>query len=420
MRTSAEIEAAAPSDEEVHEAMELLHTRFVDPPFLKRLGDLRVMMKTFDRCPDYSCLSRLLLPLEAEDLVQIAAAVSEEIPTPRWNASQRSTVIAALARVCAALFRAGAICAEAPRSNSGAAAVCAETMRSTSDAGAAAEAAPAVEVSSTPATKPAAVTSSFATPVAVSLPPPSRRFESACDITARHDAARHVQLLRARHWSRFPATHALCLTRGIFPETPVSVVDWDIELLLGFKDALEAETLAIDLLAKSCHASGPGSSLATNDTLSIIKDPDSVFEGMLRSGVVSLAGLHPFEMLVSLPPFAGWTAKACEHCFYGGVSNEVLALENYVANELSFLTPIGALYVHGPFSEVRRLLAKCDAASALFCSRDLLFNLAKCVEIAGEGHSGEWDTVVYKTLALCYPYRTSESAPRSALALLLQ
>ena len=34
MRTSAEIEAAAPSAEEVHEAMELLHTRFGDPPFL--------------------------------------------------------------------------------------------------------------------------------------------------------------------------------------------------------------------------------------------------------------------------------------------------------------------------------------------------------------------------------------------------
>ena len=58
MRTSAEIEAAAPSDEEVHEAMELLHARFGDPPFLKRLSDLRVMMKTFDRCPDYSCLRR--------------------------------------------------------------------------------------------------------------------------------------------------------------------------------------------------------------------------------------------------------------------------------------------------------------------------------------------------------------------------
>ena len=157
MRTSAEIEAAAPSDEEVHEAMELLHTRFGDPPFLKRFSDLRVMVKTFDRCPDYSCLSRLLLPLEAEDLVEIAAAVSEEIPTPRWNASQRSTVIAALARVCAALFRACAICAEAPRSTSGAAAD---------------ESTPEGEVSSTPAPKPAAVTSSFATPVTVSLPPP--------------------------------------------------------------------------------------------------------------------------------------------------------------------------------------------------------------------------------------------------------
>ena len=149
-------------------------------------------------------------------------------------------------------------------------------------------------------------------------PAAAPRFESARDITARHDAARHVQLLRARHWSRFTATHALCVAMGYFPETPVSVVDWDIELLLGFKDALEGETLAIDLLARSCHTSSPGSSLATNDALSIVEDPDSVFEGMLRSGVVSLAGLHPFEMLVSLPPFTGWTAKACEHCFFGG------------------------------------------------------------------------------------------------------
>jgi hypothetical protein len=72
------------------------------------------------------------------------------------------------------------------------------------------------------------------------------------------------------------------VSRGIFPETPVSVVDWDIELLLGFKDALEGETLAIDLLAKSCHASGLASSLATSEALSIVKDPDSFFEGLLR------------------------------------------------------------------------------------------------------------------------------------------
>ena len=83
------------------------------------------------------------------------------------------------------------------------------------------------------------------------LPQAPRLFESACDIEVRHDTARHVQLLRARHWSRFPATQALYVTMGYFPETPVSVVDWDIELLLGFKDALEGETLAIDLLARS-------------------------------------------------------------------------------------------------------------------------------------------------------------------------
>ena len=69
------------------------------------------------------------------------------------------------------------------------------------------------------------------------------------------------------------------MTRGLFPETPVSAVDWDIELLLGFKDALEGETLAIDLLAKACHTSGPASSLATNEALMIVKDPASVFEG---------------------------------------------------------------------------------------------------------------------------------------------
>ena len=62
------------------------------------------MVKTFDVGPDYSSLSRLLLSLDAEDLVLIAATVSEEILLPRWSASQRRTVVSALARVCAALF----------------------------------------------------------------------------------------------------------------------------------------------------------------------------------------------------------------------------------------------------------------------------------------------------------------------------
>jgi hypothetical protein len=68
------------------------------------------------------------------------------------------------------------------------------------------------------------------------------------------------------------------------PETPVSVVDFDIELLLGIKDALEGETVAIDLLVKACHDSGPDSSLAAHEALTIVRDPESVFEGLLRSG----------------------------------------------------------------------------------------------------------------------------------------
>ena len=147
----------------------------------------------------------------------------------------------------------------------------------------------------------------------------------------------------------------------------------------------------------------------------IVKDPESVFEGLLRSGIVSLAGMHPFEMLVSLPPFAGWTAKACEHCFYGEVSTDVLDLEHYVANELSFIAPNGALSVHAPYSEVRRRLALCDAAGASCCYRDLIFGLAKKVELAGEGHSSDWDRCLYDIMALRQPYRSSESAPKSAL-----
>ena len=101
---------------------------------------------------------------------------------------------------------------------------------------------------------------------------------------------------------------------------------------------------------------------------------------MLRSGEISLGGLHPFERLVSLSPFAALTAKSCSKCFYGEVSKEVLALERYVTNELSFIALNGALSVHGPYSEVRRRLAQCDACGAMFCYRDVLFALARAVE----------------------------------------
>ena len=125
-------------------------------------------------------------------------------------------------------------------------------------------------------------------------------------------------------------------------------------------------------------------------------------------------------MLVSLPPFAGWTAKACEHCFYGEVSKDVLDLEYCVANELIFIAPNGALSVHAPYSKVRRRLALCDASGASYCYRDLIFGLAKKVELVGEGHSADWDSCLYDTMALHQPYRSTESAPKSALDSLLR
>ena len=85
-----------PSEGGVQEAVELLRSRFGEPPFLPQVRALRALVKTLEECPDYASLSRLLLPLATEDLVLIAAAVSEEIPIPRWSALQRSTVVAAL------------------------------------------------------------------------------------------------------------------------------------------------------------------------------------------------------------------------------------------------------------------------------------------------------------------------------------
>ena len=98
----------------MHDAETLLRSHFGDPPFLPRVRALRILVKTSKECPGYDCLSRLLLPLVTEELVLIAEVVSEEIPTPCWSDSQRSTVVAALARVYAVLFRAAAAACDVP------------------------------------------------------------------------------------------------------------------------------------------------------------------------------------------------------------------------------------------------------------------------------------------------------------------
>jgi len=48
------------------------------------------------------------------------------------------------------------------------------------------------------------------------------------------------------------------------------VLDLEIEILLGFLESVEVQTLAIDLLTKSTTTSGKGTSLATNKAMEVI------------------------------------------------------------------------------------------------------------------------------------------------------
>ena len=111
------LECATPSTGEVHDAETLLRLHFGDPPFLPRVRALRLLVPAAVEFSDYAGLSRILLPLAPEELVLIAAAISEEILAPRWSASQRSSVVASLARACAAIFprRRRVLCPPFPR-----------------------------------------------------------------------------------------------------------------------------------------------------------------------------------------------------------------------------------------------------------------------------------------------------------------
>ena len=183
------LECATPSAEEVHDAETLLRSHFGDPPFLPRVRALRLLVPAAVEFSDYAGLSRILLPLAPEELVLIAAAISEEIPAPRWSASQRSSVVASLARACAAIFRAADVCSAPPSPGEG-------------EGAPGGTSAAEVATSSSPAERPPDRTPRSTAPPAPSteVPPvPPRRFESARDIAARHDASRQVQQLRARH-----------------------------------------------------------------------------------------------------------------------------------------------------------------------------------------------------------------------------
>ena len=128
-------------------------------------------------------------------------------------------------------------------------------------------------------------------------------------------------------WSLFPGTYRRAVDMGIFPDEPASVLDLDIEILLGFLEGIEAEKLAIGLLTKSTTASGRATSMATNKALEVIGGPDSAFESLRRRGDISLSDLAPYGRLYALCPFGAWIARACSQYFISEMS--ALAPNNF-------------------------------------------------------------------------------------------
>jgi len=156
---------------------------------------------------------------------------------------------------------------------------------------------------------------------------------------------------------------------GIFPDEPASVLDMDIEILLGLLEGIEAEQLAIDLLAKSTTASGRATSMATNKAMEVIGDPDSAFECLLRRGEISLSDLAPYERLYALCPFGAWIARACSQYFISEMSALAQEMMEYVKTSLTFLSPSGSLSIHAAHIALSKFLTQCDAAGAVFCSQ---------------------------------------------------
>ena len=343
-------EPTVPADVASSDAVALLRSVFGEPPYDVHLRCLRIMLKSLGDETSVADMSRLLQPLSPTQLHGIAALLRRELPPGKWNAAIRgSKVIGMLARLCSAIFGAS-VAATAPlgaegRGDGGGGGF----------SGAEGRPSPPGDVGDMPRR-------SVPPSPAPSLAGRGSRHggESTRDIAVRHEAARKVQRQRARLWSRFPGIHRLAVARGIFPAEAAGVLDLDIEILLGFLESIEAETLAIDLLAKSTTTSGMGTSLSTNKAMEVIGDPDSAFEGMLRRGEVTLSELAPYERFFSLPPFAAWVARACSKYFISEMSTLAQAMLEYVRSSLTFLSPSGSLSIHAAHIALSKFRTQCD------------------------------------------------------------
>jgi hypothetical protein len=145
-------------------------------------------------------------------------------------------------------------------------------------------------------------------------------------------------------WSLFPGTYRRAVDMGIFPDEPASVLDLDIEILLGLLEGIEAEKLAIELLTKSTTASGHATSMATIKAMEVIGHPDSAFEGLLRRGEIALAlRPGPVREVVRIMLLCGMDRARLLQVFISEISTLAQAMMEYINTSLIFLSPSGSL-----------------------------------------------------------------------------
>jgi hypothetical protein len=167
-------------------------------------------------------------------------------------------------------------------------------------------------------------------------PKATRPQETVKDIGFRMSVARQVAQQLARFQSKFEGTQAELIRQRAIPPRPVDVSGLPIELLIILRESLAAQRLALDVLVKSATSSGVGTSLATQEVMRLLTDPDAAMKDKFANGEVTLDEASPFERLYHIFPYASWCARVAANFFIGEVPTCVVNLLAFVKGEMSF------------------------------------------------------------------------------------
>ena len=111
------------------------------------------------------------------------------------------------------------------------------------------------------------------------------------------NVARQVAQQLARFQSKFEGTQAELVRQRVIPPRPADVSGLPIELLIILRESFAAQRLAFDVLVKSATSSGVGTSLATQEMMRLLTDPDAAMKDKFVHGEVTLDEASPFELL---------------------------------------------------------------------------------------------------------------------------